>query len=108
MESQEQSGKTKLSDEIKRNLSEVNWNYAAIERVNPVDLGTLLVPFNLGKAILEGDPTHNVLLQPGDVVTVFSVDDIQVPSAKQTKYVRLQGEFRNAGIYSAEPGETLR
>ena len=99
---------TKLADEIKRNLSEVNWDYAVIERINPKDLATTLVPFNLGKAILEGDPAQNLLLQPGDVVTIFSVDDIQVPIAKQTKYVRLEGEFANPGIYRVEPGETLR
>ncbi|MFA6312416.1 MAG: SLBB domain-containing protein [Sterolibacterium sp.] len=98
----------KLSDEIKRNLSEVNWDYAVIERMNPKDLTTTLVPFNLGKAILENDPAQNLLLQPGDVVTIFSVDDIQVPIAKQTKYVRLEGEFANPGIYRVEPGETLR
>ncbi|MBE0621243.1 MAG: SLBB domain-containing protein [Burkholderiales bacterium] len=100
--------RAKFADEIKRNLSEVNWNYAVIERMNPKDLSTTLVPFNLGKAILEGDPAQNLLLQPGDVVTIFSVDDIQVPIAKQTKYVRLEGEFANPGIYRVEPGETLR
>jgi len=100
--------KVKLVDEIKRNLDEVNWNYAVIERMNSRDLSTTLVPFNLGKAILEDDPAQNVLLQPGDVVTIFSVDDIQTPIAKQTKYVRLEGEFVNAGVYRVEPGETLR
>ena len=99
---------TRLAGEIKRNLSEVNWGYAVIERLNPKDLTTTLVPFNLGKAILEGDPAHNLPLQPGDVVTIFSIDDMQVPIANQTKYVRLQGEFNNSGIYAVEPGETLR
>lgn len=98
----------KLADDIKRNTGEVNWEYALIERFNPKDLTTTLVPFNLGKAILEGDTTHNLLLQPGDVVTVFSVDDIQVPVAKQTKYVRLEGEFSSPGLYAVQPGETLR
>ena len=98
----------KLSDEIKRNLSDVNWDYALVERMNPKDLTTALVPFNLGRAILENDLAQDLLLQPGDVVTIFSVDDIQVPIAKQTKYVRLEGEFANPGIYRAEAGETLR
>ena len=97
-----------LADEIKRNNGEVNWEYALIERFNPKDLTTTLVPFNLGKAILEADPSHNLPLQPGDVVTVFSVDDIQVPVAKQTKYVRLEGEFASPGLYAVQPGETLR
>ncbi len=105
---QETTPGAKLSDEIKRNLSEVNWDYAVIERINPKDLSTTLVPFNLGKAILEGEATQNLLLQPGDVVTIFSVDDIQVPIAKQTKYVRLEGEFVSPGIYRVETGETLR
>lgn len=105
---QDSQRRTKLVDEIKRNLDEVNWNYAVIERINVRDLSTSLIPFNLAKAILEGDPTHNLLLQPGDVVTVFSVDDIQTPVAKQTKYVRLDGEFVSAGVYSVEPGETVR
>ena len=104
----EEKTRIKSVDEIKRNLDEVNWDYAVIERMNPKDLSTTLVPFNLGKAILENDPTQNLLLQPGDVVTVFSVDDVQVPIAKQTKYVRLEGEFANPGVYSVEPGETLR
>ena len=98
----------KLADDIRRNLSEVNWNYAVVERLNPKDLSTTLVPFNLGRAVLEGDPTQNLLLQPGDVVTIFSLEDIQVPTARQTKYVRLEGEFINSGIYSVAPGETLR
>ena len=50
----------KLADEIKRNLNEVNWNYAVIERMNPKDLSTTLVPFNLGKAILDSDPAQNL------------------------------------------------
>jgi len=91
---QNENARAKLADEIKRNLNEVNWDYAVIERINPKDLTTTLVPFNLGKAILEGDPGQNLLLQPGDVVTIFSVDDIQVPIAKQTKYVRLEGDSR--------------
>ncbi len=105
---QDDKVKTKLADEIKRNLNEVNWGYAVIERLNPKDLTTTLVPFNLGNAILEGDPAHNIPLQPGDVVTIFSIDDIQIPVAKQTKYVRLEGEFKNPGIYAVEPAETLR
>ncbi len=104
----EEKARVKSADEIRRNLDEVNWDYAVIERIDPKDLRTTLVPFNLGKAILEGDPAQNLLLQPGDVVTVFSVDDVQVPIAKQSKYVRLEGELVHPGVYSVEPGETLR
>lgn len=97
-----------LRTEVKRLLPEINWDYAVIERLNPADLTTRLIPFNLGKAMLGEDPEQNVVLLPGDVITVFSQDDIQVPVARRTKYVRVEGEFRVAGLYQAQPGETLR
>ena len=88
--------------------AEVNWDYAVIERLNPADLTTTLIPFNLGKVVMGNDPESNLLLQPGDVVTIFSKDDIRVPMDKQTKYVRLEGEINQAGVYKVEAGETLR
>jgi protein involved in polysaccharide export with SLBB domain len=94
--------------ELGRNLGEVNWDYAVIERLSPKDLSTSLIPFNLGKAVLEGDPQHNILLQPADVITVFSKDDMLVPRERQSNFIRLEGEFNNAGVYRIQPGETLR
>lgn len=91
-----------------RRQTEINWQYAVIERLNPNDLSTALIPFNLGRAVLEGDAGSNLLLYPGDVVTIFSKDDIRVPSENQTKLIRLEGEFANAGIYQIRSGETLR
>ncbi len=90
------------------NAPEVDWAYAVIERLNPEDLTTKLLPFDLGKAVLDGDPTANLALQPGDVITIFSKADIRVPQLQQTKYVQLEGEFAKAGTYSVEPGETLQ
>jgi protein involved in polysaccharide export with SLBB domain len=98
----------RLINQIRPPQKEVNWDYAVIERINRNDLSTLLVPFNLGKAVLENDPVNNVLLQPGDVITIFSKDDVRTPIAQQTKYIRLEGEFNSAGIYQIMPGETLR
>jgi protein involved in polysaccharide export with SLBB domain len=86
----------------------VNWDYALIERVRPDDLTTSLVPFNLGKAIIQGDPQHDLLLQPGDVITIFSKEDLQVPAQRQTKYIKLEGEFASPGVYQVQSGETLR
>jgi protein involved in polysaccharide export with SLBB domain len=54
------------------------------------------------------DTAQDLELQPGDVVSVFSQADIGVPVAEQTKLVRLEGEFVHAGVYSTQPGETLR
>lgn len=94
--------------DVRAPAPEVNWDYAVIERLNRDDLTTHLVPFNLGKAVIEGDPQHNLLLEPGDIVTIFSKDDFGVPVAKQTTYVKLEGEFVTPGVYQVRPGETLR
>jgi polysaccharide biosynthesis/export protein len=98
----------KLRAEMARNAPEINWDYAVIQRLNPVDLTTRLVPFNLGKLVLERDEASNLRLEPGDIITIFSQNDLAVPLAKRSKFVRLEGEFRAAGIYRAEPGETVR
>ena len=87
---------------------EIDWNYAVIERLDPNTLKTSLLSFNLGKLIIDHDPSQDLLLQPGDVVTVFSQADIRVPLAEQTKFIKLDGEIVSAGIYSVGPGETLR
>jgi len=101
-------GAERLRVEVKRSFEEINWDYAVIERLNYEDLTTQLIPFNLGKAVLEGDASYNVPLRAGDMVTIFSKKDIVVPVARQTKYVRLEGELVTPGIYQILPGETLR
>ena len=79
-----------------------------IERLSPVNLTTSLLTFNLGKVVLDGDPSQNLELLPGDVVTIFSTADLRVPTTQQTRFVRLEGEFNASGVYSVRPGETLR
>ncbi|WP_419805468.1 SLBB domain-containing protein [Terriglobus sp.] len=90
------------------NAPDVDWAYAVIQRLKPNDLTTELLPFDLGKAVIGGDPSQNLALEPGDVITIFSKADIRVPQSQQTKYVQLEGEFSAAGTYSVKPGETLR
>lgn len=87
---------------------DIDWSYAVIERQNTETLKTSLIPFNLGKVVLEGDQSQNIELLPGDVVSIFSTADIRVPISQQTRFVRLEGEFVGAGVYSVKPGETLR
>ena len=89
-------------------VPEIDWSYAVIERLNPQTLTTSLVPFNPGKLVQDHDPSQDLTLEPGDVVTIFSQADISVPQDQRTKFVRLEGEFKAAGIYSVHPGETLR
>jgi protein involved in polysaccharide export with SLBB domain len=88
-------------------VPEINWDYATVERLDKKDLSTKLIPFNLGKALM-GDAEQNIALQAGDIVTLFSKDDIQVPSAKKNNYVILEGEVASPGVYQVLPGEKLR
>ena len=87
---------------------DLDWSYAVIERLNPETLVTALLPFNPGGLFLKEDQSQNLELRPGDVVTFFSTADIRVPTAQQTRFVRLEGEFNSSGVYSVLPGETLR
>jgi protein involved in polysaccharide export with SLBB domain len=102
------AGQQRLRVDIRRHYDEINWDYAVIERLDYSDLTPLLITFHLGRAVIEGDQSNNVLLRPGDVVTIFSKADFQVPISRQTKYVRLEGEFIAPGFYQILPGETLR
>jgi protein involved in polysaccharide export with SLBB domain len=97
-----------VANRVDRRVPEIDWDYAVVERLNTGDLATSLKPFNLGKALLEKDDKDNLELQPGDVVTIFSQADIHVPQTHQSAFVRLEGEFQAAGVYSVQPGETLR
>jgi protein involved in polysaccharide export with SLBB domain len=87
---------------------EIDWSYAVIERMDPTTLKTRLIPFDLGKLVREHDASQDLAVEPHDVITIFSQADIRVPQIQQTKLVRVEGEVEHAGVYSAEPGETLR
>lgn len=104
----EAGGENNLRTVVKRNQNEINWDYAVVERLKKEDMSTALLPFNLGKAIGGQVTENNLLLQPGDLVTIFSQSDIQVPVANRSAYVRLEGEVASAGVYKTLPGETLR
>jgi protein involved in polysaccharide export with SLBB domain len=99
---------TGIQDRVRNSANEVNWDYALIERLNPGDLSTQMIPFNLGKAVLDSNPAHNLELKSGDVVTIFSKSDVAVPQARQTRLVNVAGEVNAAGVYQLLPGETLR
>lgn len=105
--SQNLAGAAEINDVSLSDLG-INWNYAVIERMDPATLKTSLIPFDLGKLVIDHDSSQNLALEPGDSITIFSQTDIHVPLAEQTKYVKLEGEFVHAGVYSVRPGETLR
>jgi polysaccharide export outer membrane protein len=87
---------------------DIDWSYAVVERLDPATLKTSLIEFSPGKLFLENDQTQNLPLQSGDVITFFSTADIKVPTRQQTRFVRLEGEFNSPGVYSVQPGDTLR
>ena len=102
-----------LRDFISRNnvqpaAPEINWEYAAIERMDKDNLAARIIPFRLGKLVLDRDASQDMLLEPGDVVTIFSKADFSVPREQQAKQVRIEGEVSMAGAYTLLPGETLR
>jgi len=92
---------------VRKLLDEVNWDYAVIERLDRSTLTTQLIPFNLGRAVIDGDAQHNLALQSGDIVTILSKNDLRVPQDRQTRLVRVEGEVAAPGIYQVEAGETL-
>jgi polysaccharide export outer membrane protein len=93
---------------IRELAPEIDWDYAIIERLDKDTLKSVVIPFDLGKLVLDHDASQDLALQPGDVVSIFSQADFKVPIAHQTKEIRLDGEFAHAGVYTAQPGETLR
>ena len=87
---------------------EIDWAYAVIERTDRETLRNQLIPFNLGRLVLDHDQTQDLELQAGDVVTIFSQADFDVAQEQLTKFVRIEGEVGSAGVYSVHPGETLQ
>ncbi len=98
----------KLDTNIHVAATSINWDYAVVQRFNPERLTTELVPFNLAAAVVKHDPKNDLLLQSGDVVTVFQADSIVTPAENLPKMVTIEGEINHAGVYQALPGETLR
>jgi protein involved in polysaccharide export with SLBB domain len=95
-------------NEIKNLLDEPNWEYATIERLDDDKLNTKLIPFHLGKAILDQDEAHNLRLLPGDIVTIFGSKDIRTPLRRGSRLVRVEGEVDRPGFYQLNPGDTIK
>jgi protein involved in polysaccharide export with SLBB domain len=96
-----------VASRINSMVDQINWDYALVERLNTKDLRVEIIPFNLGKAVLQKDPAHNLVLQPGDVVTILSSTDVKLPAERKTRLVRIEGEVAAPGVYQARAGETL-
>lgn len=93
---------------VGKNSAEINWEYAVIERLDDQDLSTHLVPFRLASAIDDHGSKDNQALMPGDIVTIFSRVDLELPMEKHAAFVRVGGEVNAPGVYRVNPGQTLR
>ncbi len=96
-----------IEDTLSNLLAQINWDYAVIERLDPQNLTPQLIPFNLRKA-LNKDPNENLTLQPGDMVTIFNIQDANIPKSRQSVLIKIDGEVNAPGYYTINPGETLR
>lgn len=97
-----------IIDSIGQNSAEINWEYAVIERLDSQDLSTRLIPFRLASAMDDPASRDNQLLRPGDVVTIFSRADLELPVEKHSSFIRVSGEVNAPGVYRINAGETLR
>lgn len=86
---------------------EINWAYATIERKDQTSLSYSILPFHLGKLLLEGDDKENYPLEPDDIVTVYTLDDFRTAIGNRTRVVTIEGEIRTAGRYTISAHETL-
>lgn len=96
-----------LAARIGNLVDEVNLDYAVVERVDSDNVTVQLIPFNLGQALADPASPDNLPLKPGDIITVFSVNDVRIPQAKRQVFVRVEGEVNRPGIYQMTPGEGL-
>ncbi|WP_426190284.1 SLBB domain-containing protein [Massilia sp. DWR3-1-1] len=97
-----------IAARIGRTVDEINWEYAVVERQNRTDLSVSLIPFNLGNVFANPSGMDNIVLQPGDTVTIFSQQDVMVPMDRRKVFVRVEGEVNVPGVYQMNSGETLQ
>lgn len=97
---------TDRDNEFRRDFPDMEWDYAAIERIDPVTLAASIKTFSLLKAI-NRDPVENLLLQAGDTVVVFARSDFRQPQSKKFRMVKIEGEVKVPGIYPIEDDESL-
>jgi protein involved in polysaccharide export with SLBB domain len=100
--------RTSIIDTIGKTTAEINWEYALIERLDERDLSTRLIPFNLAGALDNLTSPDNQFLKAGDVVTIFSRADLELPMDKHELFIRVSGEVNAPGVYRVNSGGTLR
>jgi protein involved in polysaccharide export with SLBB domain len=96
-----------LQTSVDNAFPDLYWEYALIERIDRKLLRTHLIPFDLGRAVKERDPAHDIVLEPGDEITVFSLDDFRTRTGERSRFIRIEGEVGRSGVYEVAAGTTL-
>jgi polysaccharide export outer membrane protein len=96
-----------VTADLRRYAPEINWDYAIVQRVNPTNLTSKLLWFSPRKAILNREEDTNLELHAGDIVTIFSQRDINLPEDARSRYVVIEGEVERPGVYKLEQNDTL-
>ena len=97
-----------LADRIGKLNEEINLDYAVIERFSRDTLEVTLLPFNLGRVLANPKGKDDPALEAGDVITVFTYKDIQVPISRRQIFVRIEGEVNSPGVYQLKSAENLQ
>jgi protein involved in polysaccharide export with SLBB domain len=97
-----------LADRIGKLNEEINLDYAVIERYSRDTLEVTLLPFHLGRVLAAPKGKDDLALQPGDVITVFTYRDIQVPISRRQIFVRIEGEVNSPGVYQLGSNKNLQ
>ena len=97
-----------LAERVGQLAEQVNLDYAVVERFSRETLQYTLLPFNLRNVLGATKGQDDIVLEPGDVITVFSSKDIQIPTSRYRAFVRIEGEVNKPGIYPVDPGDNLK
>jgi len=85
-----------------------NLESVMVERTLSKSMAPQIFSINLNNAWADKDSDQNITLMPGDIISIYSQKDIQVPVERQSQIVRIQGEVNSPGIYQMQGGETLQ
>ena len=97
-----------LAERVGQTIEQVNLDYAVVERFSRETFHYTLLPFNLGKVLTTPKSQDDLVLEAGDVITVFSNKDIKIPLSRYKAFVRVEGEVNKPGVYPVEAGDNLR
>ena len=88
-----------------QNLNSIDWEYALITRKKTI-LNKEYININLRKAIIDNDPAHDILLLPGDRITIFDSNSLLRKNNNEL-VIALKGFVNRPGIYNVPNGTSL-